>query len=99
MIQPAVIQVHVEEEVKRKADALFAELGIDTQTAIRIFLNQSIRLEGIPFEVAKPKPNAETLVAMLEGMEIHPKTYNSFREVIDEIREELRLEEADEVPS
>ena len=42
MANSALIQVHVDEETKRKADRLFAELGIDTPTAIRIFLNQSI---------------------------------------------------------
>jgi DNA-damage-inducible protein J len=92
MAQTALIQISVDEEIKRKADALFADLGFDTPTAIRIFLNQSIRREGMPFEVAKPQPNAETLVAMLEGMERFPKTYSSFSEIIDEIDAEIAAE-------
>ncbi len=91
----ALIQVRIDEEVKRKADELFAELGFDTPTAIRIFLNQSIRREGMPFEVAKPQPNAETLAAMLEGMERYPKRYNNFREIINEIEAETALEDND----
>jgi DNA-damage-inducible protein J len=89
----ALIQVSLDEEVKRKADALFADLGFDTPTAIRIFLNQSIRREGMPFEVAKPQPNAETLAVMLEGMERFPKRYNNFREIIDETDAEIAAEE------
>ncbi|MDR0764055.1 MAG: type II toxin-antitoxin system RelB/DinJ family antitoxin [Synergistaceae bacterium] len=87
----ALIQVRLDESVKREADALFADLGLDTPTAIRIFLNQAIRHEGMPFEVAKPRPNAETL----NGMKILPERYGSFRELRDEA--ELRAEEADEI--
>ena len=94
MEQTAIIQVSVEEQLKRKADALFADLGLDTATAIRIFLNQSIRREGLPFEVTKPQPNAETLVAMLEDMEMVPRHYNSFQEIMDEIDAEIEAEEA-----
>lgn len=97
MAQTTLIQVRVDEEVKRKADALFADLGFDTPTAIRIFLNQSIRREGMPFEVAKPQPNAETLATMLGSMEMVPKTYNRFREILDEARDEIAQEEADNV--
>jgi len=89
----SLIQVRVDEETKRKADALFTGLGFDTPTAIRIFLNQSIRREGMPFEVAKPQPNAATLAAMLSGMDILPKTYNNFREILDEVDAEIAAEE------
>jgi len=95
MANNALIQVRIDEETKRKADALFSELGLDTPTAIRIFLNQSIRREGMPFEVAKPQPNAETLSAMLESMERFPKSYNSFREILKDIDDEIAAEEAD----
>jgi DNA-damage-inducible protein J len=93
MAQTTLIQVRIDDAIKRKADTLFADLGFDTPTAIRIFLNQSIRREGMPFEVAKPQPNAETLAAMLSGMERHPKTYNNFREILEEIDAEIKAEE------
>ncbi|MDR2044112.1 MAG: type II toxin-antitoxin system RelB/DinJ family antitoxin [Clostridium sp.] len=95
--QSALIQVRLDESVKNKADALFADLGFDTPTAIRIFLNQAIRRGGMPFEVAKPQPNAETMAAILNGMEILPKRYSSFRELRSEAEAELRAEEADEI--
>jgi DNA-damage-inducible protein J len=97
--QSALIQVRIDENIKAKADALFADLGLDTPTAIRIFLNQAIRREGMPFEVTKPQPNAETLAAMLNGMERIPKTYKNFREIRDEIEAEIAAEEENEVQS
>jgi len=95
MANNTLIQVRVDEDTKRKADALFSDLGFDTPTAIRIFLNQSIRREGMPFDVAKPQPNAETLALMLENMERYPKRYNNFREILNEIDEEIAAEEND----
>lgn len=95
--QGSLIQVRVDESVKNKADALFADLGFDTPTAIRIFLNQAIRREGMPFEVAKPQPNAETIAAMLNGMERIPKQYNNFKEVLTEVDAEIEAEKANEV--
>ena len=35
----STIQVRVDEELKRKSDDLFRELGTDTTTAIRIFFD------------------------------------------------------------
>jgi addiction module RelB/DinJ family antitoxin len=46
------IQVRVEDDMKTRADALFASLGMDTSTAIRVFLTAAIETRGIPFTVA-----------------------------------------------
>ena len=38
----STIQVRVDDDIKTKADVLFKNLGMDTTTAIRIFLVQAI---------------------------------------------------------
>ncbi|MCR5261698.1 MAG: type II toxin-antitoxin system RelB/DinJ family antitoxin [Candidatus Gastranaerophilales bacterium] len=48
------IQVRVDDVLKSNADNLFASLGLDTSTAIRMFLTISIENGGIPFEVKLP---------------------------------------------
>jgi DNA-damage-inducible protein J len=45
------IQVRVDEQLKDSADRLFASLGLDTSTAIRMFLVASMEAGGIPFAV------------------------------------------------
>ena len=97
MEQSALIQVRVEKNFKQKIDLLFSDLGLDTPTAIRIFLNQSLRRHGLPFEVAKPQPNAETLASILGSMEILPKRYSNFSELLDEAQAEIDAEAADEI--
>ena len=46
------IQVRVDDELKDSADLLFTSLGLDTSTAVRMFLVASTQAGGIPFAVA-----------------------------------------------
>ena len=47
--------------MKAQADALFTELGMNLTTAFNIFVRQSLREGGIPFEVRLERPkNKET---------------------------------------
>ena len=39
-------------------------------TAINVFLRQSLRVGGFPFEVKLEQPNKETIAAMLEAERI-----------------------------
>lgn len=49
----STIQVRVEDELKKKSDSLFKDLGTDTTTAIRMFLTQAVAVNGFPFEIKK----------------------------------------------
>ena len=57
-------------ELKAQADELFAELGMNLSTAFNIFVRQSPREGGIPFEIRTDRPNKETIAAMLEAENI-----------------------------
>ncbi len=58
------LNIRIDEELKRQADAIFSELGLNMSTAINMFLRYSVRYGGIPFELRVEKPNAETLAAI-----------------------------------
>lgn len=45
------IQVRVDDHLKDSADMLFSSLGLDTSTAIRMFLVAAMETGGIPFAV------------------------------------------------
>ena len=94
------INVRVDENVKKQANALFEELGLDMSTALNLFLRQAISYGGIPFEIRKP--NAETLAAIeevekIKRGEIKAKKYNSFAELVKELEEEIRQETEENV--
>ena len=53
----STIQVRVDDDLRTKSDNLFRELGIDTTSAIRIFLTQAVANNGFPFEIKKKTVN------------------------------------------
>lgn len=93
MAQNTLIQVRVDDSLKKDADALFSDLGLDTPTAIRIFLKQAIKQRGLPFDVTQPVPNPETIRAMEEADRISrdpsTKRYNNFSELLEEVQNEV----------
>lgn len=64
------ISIRMDTELKAQADELFAELGMNLSTAFNIFVRQSLREGGIPFEIRTNRPNKETIAAMLEAENI-----------------------------
>ena len=43
------IQIRVEDDLKKKSDLLFKELGTDTTSAIRMFLTQAVANTMVPY--------------------------------------------------
>lgn len=58
------LNIRVDEEVKRKAEAIFNELGLNMSTAMKMFLRYAVRYGGIPFELRIETPNDETQAAI-----------------------------------
>ena len=51
----SLLQVRVDDSLKDEAAAVFESLGIDTSTAVRMFLKRSVMENGIPFRMTLPK--------------------------------------------
>lgn len=49
------VNIRVDEEVKKEAEGLFEEMGVNMSSAVNMFLRQVIRTRGIPFEVTAKK--------------------------------------------
>ena len=64
------VSFSIDSELKEQADLLFTNLGIDMTAAFHIFLRQSVREGGIPFEVTMYPKGRETAAAMSEAEEI-----------------------------
>lgn len=57
----SLLQVRVDDSLKEEAARVFDSLGIDTSTAVRMFLKRAVMENGIPFRMTMPKTpyNAE----------------------------------------
>ena len=60
----ATIQVRVDDNLKSEADTLFSSLGLDTTTAVRMFIVAALESDGMPFPVKRRNPNKELLEAI-----------------------------------
>ena len=47
------LNIRVDEDLKKNAEQLFADLGLNMSSAITIFLKSSVDYNGIPFEIKK----------------------------------------------
>lgn len=83
------ISIRMDADLKAQADELFAELGMSLSTAFNIFVRQSLREGGLPFEVKLDRPNKETVAAMLEAERIakdpNVKGYKNLDELFAEL--------------
>lgn len=86
----SIINIRVDEELKKNANLLFSKLGLNMSSAINIFLQMAVNQNGLPFRVALNYYNKETLEAFKEANDIanHPeqyKSYDLFNELMDEV--------------
>ena len=82
--------VRMDSDIKKQCEALYNELGLNLTTAINVFLRQSLRAGGFPFEVRLEQPNKETIAAMLEAERIAKdpsvKGYNDLDELFADLK-------------
>ena len=58
----AVINIRVNDEVKKEAETIFKSLGLNMSVEMNLFLKKCINEKGIPFDLKIP--NRETIEAM-----------------------------------
>ena len=81
----ATITIRVDEKVKKEAEELFHEMGLNMSTAMNIFLKRCILEEGIPFELKVP--NKKTLKALNDvnkGKGLS-KEFDSIKELMEDL--------------
>ena len=73
------LNIRTDKEVKIAAERIFEELGLNMTTAVNIFLRQTIRENGIPFELKLNVPNDVTAAAIEEGRKLaYDKTASGY---------------------
>lgn len=85
------MSIRMDTELKKQADAMLADMGLNMTTAMNMFLRQVVRQGKIPFEIATDIPNAETLAAMKEvddmiNGKIPAKKYTSTDELFKDLK-------------
>ena len=84
------ISIRMDSDLKAQAEALFGELGMNLTTAFNIFVRQSLREGGIPFDIKLEQPNRETIAALLEAERIAKDSFVKGYNDLDELFADLK---------
>ena len=84
----AVINIRVNDEVKKEAETIFKSLGLNMSVTINLFLKKCINENGMPFDLKIP--NKETIEAMEEtnkilNGDIERKSYKNTNELFEDL--------------
>jgi DNA-damage-inducible protein J len=100
------LQVRMERSLKEEAEEVFAEMGLDTTTAVRIFFTKVARTSSIPFLLkAEPEFTPEQEARILEAWEESKDPanlsgpYTDVVEIFRDIHRQIAEEEANAAPA
>ena len=84
----AVINIRVNDEVKKEAETIFKSLGLNMSVTMNLFLKKCINENGIPFDLKIP--NKETIEALEEtnkilNEDIKRKSYKNADELFEDL--------------
>lgn len=81
------LSIRIDEELKRKSETIFSELGLNMSSALTLFLRSAVRCGGIPFDLRIEKPNATTISAMddVKHNRNLSKTFDSIESLIEDL--------------
>ena len=80
----ANLNIRVDDALKKQAEMIFSDLGINLSAATTMFLKQVVRCNGIPFELrADPFYSAENQERLLAAKERMEKTGGTVHDLIE----------------
>lgn len=81
------LNIRIEENIKTKANKTLSSLGLDMSTAVKMFLNQVIKEDGLPFtptknvSFIKAKWDREITETLKSG-----KSYKNAKELFEDLK-------------
>lgn len=86
------ITIRMDENLKKQAEELFADLGLSMTSAFIVFTKQAVREQRLPFAISRNVPNAETIMAIdeVERLKQNPRDEKGFDDVDEMMKEILK---------
>ncbi|NLC45409.1 MAG: type II toxin-antitoxin system RelB/DinJ family antitoxin [Clostridiales bacterium] len=85
------LNIRIDADLKKQAEDIFRELGLNMSTALTVFLRQTVRSNGIPFDMRLDTPNDETISA-IEDVRLGRNLHGPFSSV-GELMENLNADD------
>ena len=86
-----LLQLRIDDNLRKEASDVYSQLGLDLPTAIRMFLTRSVQVRGIPFSMILPEENykATAAVAAMKRMSNDAENAGVADMTLDEINAEI----------
>lgn len=85
----STLSIRIEEKTKREANKTLTALGLDMSSAVKLFLNQVIIEQGIPFKPSRtPREIREEYDKEVAWALKHGKRYTSAKKMFEDIVKE-----------
>lgn len=80
----SVIRTRIDSQTKQKATEILESCGLTMSTALRLFVEQVVINEGLPFDINR-KPTARLIQAMRETQEVVHNGKNGFSDINEQM--------------
>ena len=86
-----LLQLRIDDNLRKEASDVYSQLGLDLPTAIRMFLTRSVQVRGIPFSMILPEENykATAAVVAMKRMSSDAENAGVADMTLDEINAEI----------
>lgn len=86
MSETTTLNIRVNKDLKKQSDMILSLLGLNTSTAVNMFLNAVVRNNGIPFSLTL-NPNNDTkqdLDDVIAGKNLS-KSFDNVKDLMDDL--------------
>ena len=66
MPKTASLNIRLDSEIKKSAEAIFSHYGLSLTEAVTVFIHQSCNVGGLPFDLRPPQTDAGVQIATAE---------------------------------
>ena len=84
------VTIQMDEDLKKQAEELFSDLGLNMTTAFITFVKQAVREQRIPFSITRNVMNAKSIEDInnekhMKKNHTFGKTYNNVDEILEDL--------------
>lgn len=84
MAKTSVLQVRMDEELKKEVEDLYENMGTSFAEAVRIFAKKSIDIQGMPFDLMM-QPKRKVVAGLAKGLYQIPDNIDTCNDEIAEM--------------
>ncbi|MBI6190212.1 MULTISPECIES: type II toxin-antitoxin system RelB/DinJ family antitoxin [Providencia] len=84
LLKTTDVRSRIDEQLKAEATSVLQDCGLTISAAIRLFLEQVVQEQRVPFEIKRKQPSLKTTLALKEAKAIE-QYYDSINEMMVEL--------------